>query len=373
MNLSHYEASHSKQADKKGNRKKKPLAVSNISPIGGDVSIHLPLEEGRELYLTIGVEPRAAKGVDGFGGSDLEVTHIMFRVDHPEGTGNDRYGRNVFVDSNVTYSDLLKQVQREAYKYLIGSGVTNEGEYAAGDKVQYSTDGGRTWTDAVVVQPNDEGGIRIDTGLAPVMWVNAHPDQLRHKSAEPKHEAVGNFYEDGINENAVAALPEDTAIQLHVVDILNPGMTDHSMKSKIESLNTLLPKISDKKLSELDKEYGDDKDMGTHIKVEVARRENEGIFKKAERIAKEAKTEREKTPVDNNGFGIYQKAYDDFIDGIEHKGMLPNVKALKNMVTKAKRRLGVLEKGAAVGIKNDEDLKRHEKAVHELINISSHA
>ena len=372
LNLSHYEASHSKQADKKGNRKKKPLAVSNISPIGGDVSIHLPLEEGRELYLTIGVEPRAAKGVDGFGGSDLEVTHIMFRVDHPEGTGNDRYGRNVFVDSNVTYSDLLKQVQREAYKYLIGSGVTNEGEYAAGDKVQYSTDGGRTWTDAVVVQPNDEGGIRIDTGLAPVMWVNAHPDQLRHKpseSAEPKHEAVGDFYEDGINEDAVAALPEDTAIQLHVVDILNPGMTDHSMKSKIESLNTLLPKISDKKLSELDKEYGDDKDMGTHIKAEVARRENEGIFKKAERIAMEAKTEREKTPVDNNGFGIYQKAYDDFIDGIEHKGMLPNVKALKNMVTKAKRRLGVLEKGAAVGIKNDEDLKRHEKAVHELINM----
>lgn len=372
LNLSHYEASHSKQADKKGNRKKKPLAVSNISPIGGDVSIHLPLEEGRELYLTIGVEPRAAKGVDGFGGSDLEVTHIMFRVDHPEGTGNDRYGRNVFVDSNVTYSDLLKQVQREAYKYLIGSGVTNEGEYAAGDKVQYSTDGGRTWTDAVVVQPNDEGGIRIDTGLAPVMWVNAHPDQLRHKpseSAEPKHEAVGDFYEDGINEDAVAALPEDTAIQLHVVDILNPGMTDHSMKSKIESLNTLLPKISDKKLSELDKEYGDDKDMGTHIKAEVARRENEGIFKKAERIAKEAKTEREKTPIDNNGFGIYQKAYDDFIDGIEHKGMLPNVKALKNMVIKAKRRLGVLEKGAAVGIKNDEDLKRHEKAVHELINM----
>lgn len=279
LNLSHYEASHSKQTDKKGNRKKKPLAVSNISPIGGDVSIHLPLEEGRELYLTIGVEPRAAKGVDGFGGSDLEVTHIMFRVDHPEGTGNDRYGRNVFVDSNVTYSDLLKQVQREAYKYLIGSGVTNEGEYAAGDKVQYSTDGGHTWTDAVVVQPNDEGGIRIDTGLAPVMWVNAHPDQLRHKpseSAEPKHEADGDFYEDGINEDAVAALPEDTAIQLHVVDILNPGMTDHSMKSKIESLNTLLPKISDKKLSELDKEYGDDKDMGTHIKAEVARRAKDG-------------------------------------------------------------------------------------------------
>lgn len=279
LNLSHYEASHSKQTDKKGNRKKKPLAVSNISPIGGDVSIHLPLEEGRELYLTIGVEPRAAKGVDGFGGSDLEVTHIMFRVDHPEGTGNDRYGRNEWVNNDVTYSELLDKVKREAYKYIPERTEVADGKYATGDKVQYSTDGGRTWTDAVVVQPNDEGGIRIDTGLAPVMWVNAHPDQLRHKpseSSEPKHEADGDFYEDGINEDAVAALPEGTAIQLHVVDILNPGMTDHSMKSKIESLNTLLPKISDKKLSELDKEYGDDKDMGTHIKAEVARRAKDG-------------------------------------------------------------------------------------------------
>lgn len=371
LGLDRFEATH-READKKGKRKTKPLAVANIAPAGGDVSMHLPLAEGRELYVNIQLVPSAGKGITNFGGDNLEVTGIMFRVNNPNGTGNDRYGRNEWVNNDVTYSELLDKVKREAYKYIPERTEVVDGKYATGDKVQYSTDGGRTWTDAVVVQPNDEGGIRIDTGLAPVMWVNAHPDQLRHKpseSAEPKHEAVGDFYEDGINEDAVAALPEDTAIQLHVVDILNPGMTDHSMKSKIESLNTLLPKISDKKLSELDKEYGDDKVMGTRIKAEVARRENEGIFKKAERIAMEAKTEREKTPVDNNGFGIYQKAYDDFIDGIEHKGMLPNVKALKNMVTKAKRRLGVLEKGAAVGIKNDEDLKRHEKAVHELINM----
>lgn len=156
LGLDRFEATHTDKVDKKGNRKTKPLAISNISPVGGDVSIHLPLEEGRELYLTIGVEPRAAKGVDGFGGSDLEVTHIMFRVDHSEGTGNDRYGRNVFVDSKVTYSDLLKQVQREAYKYLPGKAEAKEGEYYSGDKVEYSPDGGRTWHDAVVAQPNDE-------------------------------------------------------------------------------------------------------------------------------------------------------------------------------------------------------------------------
>ena len=278
LGLDRFEATH-READKKGKRKTKPLAVANIAPAGGDVSMHLPLAEGRELYVNIQLVPSAGKGITNFGGDNLEVTGIMFRVNNPNGTGNDRYGRNEWVNNDVTYSELLDKVKREAYKYIPERTEVADGKYATGDKVQYSTDGGRTWTDAVVVQPNDEGGIRIDTGLAPVMWVNAHPDQLRHKpseSAEPKHEAVGDFYEDGINEDAVAALPEDTAIQLHVVDILNPGMTDHSMKSKIESLNTLLPKISDKKLSELDKEYGDDKDMGTHIKAEVARREKDG-------------------------------------------------------------------------------------------------
>lgn len=278
LGLDRFEATH-READKKGKRKTKPLAVANIAPAGGDVSMHLPLAEGRELYVNIQLVPSAGKGITNFGGDNLEVTGIMFRVNNPNGTGNDRYGRNEWVNNDVTYSELLDKVKREAYKYIPERTEVADGKYATGDKVQYSTDGGRTWTDAVVVQPNDEGGTRIDTGLAPVMWVNAHPDQLRHKpseSAEPKHEADGDFYEDGINEDAVAALPEDTAIQLHVVDILNPGMTDHSMKSKIESLNTLLPKISDKKLSELDKEYGDDKDMGTHIKAEVARRAKDG-------------------------------------------------------------------------------------------------
>lgn len=201
LGLDRFEATHTDKVDKKGNRKTKPLAISNISPVGGDVSIHLPLEEGRELYLTIGVEPRAAKGVDGFGGSDLEVTHIMFRVDHSEGTGNDRYGRNVFVDSKVTYSDLLKQVQREAYKYLPGKAEAKEGEYYSGDKVEYSPDGGRTWHDAVVAQPNDEGGFRIDTGLAPAMWVNAHSDQLRHKAEARKDEDIFQKAERIASEN----------------------------------------------------------------------------------------------------------------------------------------------------------------------------
>ena len=234
LGLDLYEATHSDKTDKKGKRKTKPLAVANIAPAGGDVTMHLPLAEGRELYVNIQLEPSAGKGINQ-GGDNLEVTGIMCRVENPNTSGNDRYGQDLWFAEDVTYDDLLKNVQRVAHNYL----------------------------------PKKE-------------------------VEEPETDVVDDFYENGINEDAVASLPEDTAIQLHVVDILNPGMTDHSMKSKIESLNTLLPKISDKKLSELDKEYGDDKVMGTHIKAEVAKRENEGIFKKAERIASEAKAEREK-------------------------------------------------------------------------------
>lgn len=184
LGLDRFEATHGK-ADKKGKRKTKPLAVANIAPLGGDVSMHLPLEEGRELYVNIQLVPSAGRGVAKFEGDNLEVTRIMFRVDNPNGNGNGRYDRrygiNVWVNKDVTYSELLDKVKREVYKYLPKRTEVSDGKYAAGDKVQYSTDGGRTWTDAVVAHPNDEGGYLIDTGLAPVLWVNAHPDQLRHK------------------------------------------------------------------------------------------------------------------------------------------------------------------------------------------------
>ena len=184
LGLDRFEATH-READKKGKRKTKPLAVANIAPLGGDVSMHLPLEEGRELYVNIQLVPSAGRGVANFEGDNLEVTRIMFRVDNPNGNGNGRYDRrygiNIWVNKDVTYSELLEKVKREVYKYLPERTEVSDGKYAAGDKVQYSTDGGRTWTDAVVAHPNDEGGYLIDTGLAPVLWVNAHPDQLRHK------------------------------------------------------------------------------------------------------------------------------------------------------------------------------------------------
>ena len=190
LGLDLYEATHSDKTDKKGNRKAKPLAVANIAPAGGDVTIHLPLAEGRELYVNIQLEPAFDKGNTDRRGDNLEVTGIMCRVENPNASGNDRYGQNMWFAEDVTYDDLLKNVQRATYKYIPERSNTKEGEYKVGDKVQYSPDG-NTWHDAVVAQPNELDGIRIDTGQAPVMWVNAHPDQLRHKAqTEPQNEDI---------------------------------------------------------------------------------------------------------------------------------------------------------------------------------------
>lgn len=190
LGLDLYEATHSDKTDKKGNRKAKPLAVANIAPAGGDVTIHLPLAEGRELYVNIQLEPAFDKGDTDRRGDNLEVTGIMCRVENPNASGNDRYGQNMWFAEDVTYDDLLKNVQRATYKYIPERSNTKEGEYKVGDKVQYSPDG-NTWHDAVVAQPNELDGIRIDTGQAPFMWVNAHPDQLRHKAqTEPQNEDI---------------------------------------------------------------------------------------------------------------------------------------------------------------------------------------
>lgn len=189
LGLDRYEATHG-EADKKGKRKTKPLAVANIAPAGGDVTMHLPLAEGRELYVNIQLEPAFDKGDTDRRGDNLEVTGIMCRVENPNASGNDRYGQNMWFAEDVTYDDLLKNVQRATYKYIPERSNTKEGEYKVGDKVQYSPDG-NTWHDAVVAQPNELDGIRIDTGQAPVMWVNAHPDQLRHKAqTEPQNEDI---------------------------------------------------------------------------------------------------------------------------------------------------------------------------------------
>ncbi len=202
LGLDRFEATHGKE-DKKGKRKTKPLAVANIAPAGGDVSIHLPLAEGRELYVNIQLAPSFEKGEIDDRGDNLTTTGIMFRVEGENGY----VGENRFLPADVTYSTLLEEIRKHSRwglskqdsdrklremaemaergesPYVVTSDVEKglarqwaEAEYRPGDKVQYTPDGLK-WHNAVV-HGVDEDGVLLDAGQAPVLWVSIPLDQL---------------------------------------------------------------------------------------------------------------------------------------------------------------------------------------------------
>ena len=105
-----YEATHTAPG-KNGKRKSKPLAVANIAPIGGEITIHLPLEDGKDLSIYINLKANDAKG-SLTQGDNLEVGSIMYRLEKPNASGQERYGRNNFVSSDVAYNELLDGIRR---------------------------------------------------------------------------------------------------------------------------------------------------------------------------------------------------------------------------------------------------------------------
>lgn len=275
LGLDLYEATHSDKTDKKGNRKARPLAVANIAPAGGDVTMHLPLAEGRELYVNIQLEPSFTKGETNRRGDNLEVIGIMCRVENPNASGNARYGQDMWFAEDVTYDDLLKNVQRVTYKYIPERSNAKDGEYKVGDKVQYSPDG-NTWHDAVVAQPNELGGIRIDTGHAPAMWVNAHPDQLRHKAKEvvkPQTEDIANNPQSWVGRTF-----NHNGTQL-VCKEVDGSYATFDNKATFMTVGFEVPTVQGYLKSGKFQVEGD----------KPTEPQNEDIFQKAERIAKEAR------------------------------------------------------------------------------------
>lgn len=192
--------------------KKRTAVTANIAPAGGDISIRLPLNEGRELYVSISLDPSVERGDVTYSGDNLQVTSIMYRVETPDASGYDRFGRNCWADVSTTYSDLLKAIQRESYKYLPEANAEGN-EYKSGDSIQYSADGGKSWTDGKVVETNDDGSLKLDTGLAPVLYVNATQEQVRRKDLakaepgkkEPEQDTPAEVPESAI-ENAIETL-----------------------------------------------------------------------------------------------------------------------------------------------------------------------
>lgn len=104
-----YEATHMAPG-KNGKRKSKPLAVANIAPIGGDITIHLPMGEGKNLSIYVNLKSTDSKG-SFIQGDNLEVGNIMYRLENPNASGQERYGVNKFAESDTTYNELLKGIK----------------------------------------------------------------------------------------------------------------------------------------------------------------------------------------------------------------------------------------------------------------------
>lgn len=116
--------------------KRKTIAKANIAPAGGDISFRLPLENGKELYLSVDIEPNFNNyyRADGDANS-LVADHMFWRIEDPQANGTNRYltpnqNYGLFERGQVTttYADLLRDIRRMGRDYLstIPTGTTKQ-------------------------------------------------------------------------------------------------------------------------------------------------------------------------------------------------------------------------------------------------------
>ena len=148
---------------------KKDTAVrANIAPAGGDVIINLPLNEGRQLAIYIGLEPVAEKG-SRRRGDNLAVEHIMYRVENPEGKGMERYGHNMYAPVKSTYADFLRRVKEITRNYLPEQmAEESHNGYKRGDEVMWDRYGNGKW-EKVKIEDFDTDGSPIFESIKGIM------------------------------------------------------------------------------------------------------------------------------------------------------------------------------------------------------------
>lgn len=97
--------------DKKGKRRRS-IATANIAPIGGDISIHLPLGEKRELYINVQLDKQD--------GDNLQVRGGYIRIENPNPErGEERYlSSNDYFPEDETYQSLLRTAQQLVKHYV---------------------------------------------------------------------------------------------------------------------------------------------------------------------------------------------------------------------------------------------------------------
>lgn len=194
--------------------KGKNAVTANIAPAGGDISIRLPLNEGRELYISIGL---VTPGNVTYSGDNLQATRIIYRVEWPDEKGHvsfDRMGRNCWADANVTYTDLLKGIQREAKEYLPSSTPAKSEEthngYKIGDEVMWDRYGNGKW-EKVKIEDFDADGSPIFEAVKGIMsekgdWSRVKPANGFFGEARRVAQATQERKKKTTADEAVAAL-----------------------------------------------------------------------------------------------------------------------------------------------------------------------
>ena len=200
--------------DKKGKRRRS-IATANIAPIGGDISIYLPLGDKRELYISIQLDKQD--------GDNLKVTGGMLRIENPNPErGEERYlSSNNFFSEDETYLSLLRTAQQLVKHYAPDFVPVSNAQQEAPTKTE-SKQGKRQKKqeepkiadlfsafeeenrakskenspfkkgDAVVYQGKpatvydieDNGRLVLDTGLAPVLYESVTPKEVQRASGK---------------------------------------------------------------------------------------------------------------------------------------------------------------------------------------------
>ena len=232
--------------DKKG-KKRRSYALANIAPAGGDISIRLPLTNDRELYIDIDLYTDYRGGIESR--DNLAIDHMFFRIENPNESGQYQYlSNNVWLNSDTTYSDMLRKIRNEIKYYapdfnlaevstkseenktekqkkarkntvslhtqnnLFGELFEEEIEpvnepqkFSKGKKVLYKGQ------PATVFDIEKDGKLILDTGLAPMMYevvelsdvkrINSNEDGLHRNDAErtERVSANGNRHKQGLS------------------------------------------------------------------------------------------------------------------------------------------------------------------------------
>ena len=262
--------------DKKGKRRR-IIATANIAPIGGDISIHLPLGEKRELYISI--------QLDNQDGDNLKVTGGMLRIENPNPEhGEERYlsSNNFFVEDE-TYPSLLRMVQQLVKHYAPDFASVNNTQQEAstksekkpakrqkkqeepkiadlfsgqeetvpesqenvpfkkGDRVIYNGE-------PATVYDIEDGKLVLDTGLAPVLYESADPKEVKPANTathNAENTEINRIFANAVKTDMLAALDSGTKPYRSILDLRkraaglgmevdNDGRTDILLQELVE-------------------------------------------------------------------------------------------------------------------------------------------